>query len=311
LACNKGATSFFASSDGGNIINPNNIHDVCPGSPISEYHATGPDDLTGCALAIAYKSEVADVTPEDFAVFSVNQTCVIDRLTGFQVPERMPPCPPGGCICAWFWIHSPDSGGEQNYMNGFKCDVTGSTSTVAIATPQAPRRCGADPKFDKPAAVPGNCTFGAKSPFYWFQAERNNMFEGAFAPPFYNDLYNFKDGAQSDIFLDSYVSIPVPGPNQTAVPILVDHSGSTTTVATPTATSVGLPVGTASPNSSANSPPIGTSIPSIRSCKRISPNLSARSSSANSPRNRRRHFDFLKRSRKLQSGKKESLWHVI
>lgn len=46
------------------------------------------------------------------------------------------------------------------------------------------------------------------------------MFEGTYAPPFYNDLYNFKDGAQNDIFEDSYSSIPVPGPNQTALPVL-------------------------------------------------------------------------------------------
>lgn len=26
------------------------------------------------------------------------------------------------------------------------------------------------------------------------------MFEGAHSPPVYNDLYNFKDGAQNDIF---------------------------------------------------------------------------------------------------------------
>ena len=86
----------------------------CPGSPPSEYHTTGFDDLKGCALAITYKSNVSDVQPEDFTVFSVNQTCVWSRFTEFSVPERMPPCPNGKCICAWFWIHSQDSGGEQS-----------------------------------------------------------------------------------------------------------------------------------------------------------------------------------------------------
>lgn len=62
-----------------------------------------------------------------------------------------------------------------DYMNGFRCNVTGSTSNVALATPQLPRRCGADPQNDKPEASPGNCTYGAKLPFYWFQAERNNV----------------------------------------------------------------------------------------------------------------------------------------
>ena len=60
-------------------------------------------------------------------------------------------------------------------MNGFKCKVTGSTSNVALAKPQVPRRCGADPDNGKADAVPGNCTYGAKQPFYWFQAERNNV----------------------------------------------------------------------------------------------------------------------------------------
>ena len=44
------------------------------------------------------------------------------------------------------------------------------------------------------------------------------MFEGEYAPPFYTDLYNFKDGAQNDIFVDSYAAIPPPSADQTAVP---------------------------------------------------------------------------------------------
>lgn len=111
LACNKGATSFFASSEGGDIRQGDS---PCPNSPTSAYHTNGIDDLFGCALAITYESDVTQVKPEDFTVFSVNQTCVWTRFTDFQVPARMPPCPPGGCICAWFWIHSPDSGGEQS-----------------------------------------------------------------------------------------------------------------------------------------------------------------------------------------------------
>lgn len=38
------------------------------------------------------------------------------------------------------------------------------------------------------------------------------MFEGAFSPPIYTDLYNFLDGAQDDIFEDSYSSLPDPSP---------------------------------------------------------------------------------------------------
>ncbi|KAF5341365.1 hypothetical protein D9758_012288 [Tetrapyrgos nigripes] len=227
IACNKGATTHFNSSEGGDIRDPNNPNDVCPGAPIAEYHTSGFDDLTGCALAIAYKNDARDVKPEDFTVFSVNQTCVWTRFTDFEVPERMPPCPEGGCTCAWFWIHSPDSGGEQNYMNGFKCNITGSTSNVALAKPEVPRRCGSDPSFNgsfnrvKLNTAPANCTYGAKQPFYWFQKEGNNMFEDTYGPPIYTDLYNFLDGAQDDIFEDSYEELPDPSP-VAALPVLAN-----------------------------------------------------------------------------------------
>lgn len=64
-------------------------------------------------------------------------------------------------------------------MNGFRCNVTGATSNVAIATPQTPRRCGVDKPNRIFNATPGNCTYGAKNPFYWFQAEKNNVIKPA------------------------------------------------------------------------------------------------------------------------------------
>ncbi|TFK91418.1 hypothetical protein K466DRAFT_323337 [Polyporus arcularius HHB13444] len=179
LACDKSHTSSFASKieDHGTDLQRGN--DPCPTDgvpfPNPAMHTTGFNDLKGCALAIAYESDVSKIKPEDFTVFSINQTCVWTRFTDFQVPARMPPCPEDGCHCAWFWIHADDSGGEQNYMNGFKCKVTNSTSNVALAKPKLPRRCGADPDYGKPDAAPGNCTYGAKQPFYWFQKEQNNV----------------------------------------------------------------------------------------------------------------------------------------
>ena len=62
-----------------------------------------------------------------------------------------------------------------DYMTGFRCNVTGSTSDVALAKPQVARRCGADPENGKMQASPGNCTYGAKQPFYWFQNQTNNV----------------------------------------------------------------------------------------------------------------------------------------
>lgn len=226
IACTKDATSYWAMApDGGRDTQDN--ENPCPGSSSLAYHTNGIDDLEGCALGIAYKDKVEDVKPEDFTIFSVNQTCVWTRHTDFEVPERMPACPEGGCICAFFWVHSPKAGGEESkphfftiindltamiidYMNGFRCKVTNATSTVALAKPEIPRRCGADPENHKQYSIPSNCTYGAKQPFYWLNDD-SNMFEGEHAPPVYNDLYNFADGAQNDIFVDSYESKPDPG----------------------------------------------------------------------------------------------------
>ncbi|KAF8442202.1 hypothetical protein L210DRAFT_3611694 [Boletus edulis BED1] len=228
LACDKSATTYYGSSQSrGDIQDPKHPNNPCPGWPVTQFHTTGLSDVKGCALAIAYKDDVSQVKPEDFTVFSVNQVCVWNRYTDFAVPAKMPPCPNGKCVCAWFWIHAADSGSEQMYMIGFQCGVTGSTSNVGLATPKVARRCGADPENGKKDAVPGNCTYGAKQPLYWFQAEGNNMFEGTYAPPFYNDLYNFKEGAQNDIFQDSYASMPEPGPQQTALPVLANAQSTT------------------------------------------------------------------------------------
>ncbi|KAF8896670.1 hypothetical protein BD779DRAFT_602263 [Infundibulicybe gibba] len=309
IACNKGATSYFNSSDGGDIRNPANPNDVCPGSGMDVYHTTGFDDLTGCALAIAYKNDAKDVKPEDFTVFSVNQTCVWTRFTDFQVPARMPPCPEGGCICAWFWIHSPNSGGEQNYMNGFKCNITSPTSNVALAKPKVPRRCGADPNNQKMQSAPANCTYGAKQPFYWFNKEQNNMFEGAFSPPIYKDLYNFVDGAQNDIFVDSYSSLPDPAPNA-AMPVLADVPNGAPS-SSPTSVPAGSP--TATQRVGTNSTTLLTDqAASSNHCKVKPPtaNIAARSLGYRHSADRS-IWSMTKRSRRLQAGKRSSLWHIF
>ncbi|KAI0749347.1 hypothetical protein C8Q80DRAFT_1161505 [Daedaleopsis nitida] len=198
LSCDKGATSWYESSQGGDVGYGSNS--PCPGAPTSAFHTTGLDDVKGCALAIAYQSDVHALKPDDFTIFSVNHTCVWDLNTEFEVPN-LPACPEDGCHCAWFWIHSIESGAEQIYMNGFKCKVTGDVGTQALGKPALPRRCGLDAnEQDAKVAVPGNCTVGAKLPMYWYQKEGNNMFEDTYHAPYYNDLYGFHDGAQNDIF---------------------------------------------------------------------------------------------------------------
>ncbi|KAI0303823.1 hypothetical protein B0F90DRAFT_1626336, partial [Multifurca ochricompacta] len=199
LSCDKGATSSYPSAPGGDTRDRNNPDYPCPGQPLSQFHTNGIHDLGGCALAVAYKSDVNEVRPEDFVVFSVNQTCVWTLHTSFSIPDNMPACPNGKCTCAWFWIHKADSGSEQMYMTGFQCNMLNAKSTTPLPPPKVARRCGADPDNNVPAH-PSNCTYGPKQPLYWYQAEGNNMFEGTYTPPLYNDLYHFLDGAQNDIF---------------------------------------------------------------------------------------------------------------
>lgn len=96
LACNKDFTSYGTKTS----------NDPCP-SDVNSLHsghgAYDPSELAGCGIAIAYKSELADVKPEDFTVFSVNHRCVEKTRTQFEIPAGMPSCPNGKCICAWFW----------------------------------------------------------------------------------------------------------------------------------------------------------------------------------------------------------------
>ncbi|KAH9850354.1 hypothetical protein C2E23DRAFT_323648 [Lenzites betulinus] len=237
LSCDKGATPYYASSQGGDVGFGSDS--PCPGAPLSEFHTTGIDDVKGCALAIAYKSDVHDVQPDDFAIFSVNQTCVWYQNTTFEVPN-LPACPEGGCHCAWFWIHSIDSGSEQIYMNGFKCKVSGDVGTQPLGTPAVPRRCGADPDNGFPDPRPGNCTIGAKLPMYWYQSDGNNMFEDTYHAPYYNDLYGFHDGPQNDVFQDGVIA-SLAGSGYTSVQTFTTHTTTTQAPASPPTTEAPAP----------------------------------------------------------------------
>lgn len=109
LACNKQYTSFGGGGEG---------NDPCPPDTPSMHAGTPVKDsqLRGCGLAIAYKSDIDSAQPEEFTVFSVNQKCVKDKNTAFQVPAGMPACPGDKCICAWFW-QGQDSSNEMVSTN--------------------------------------------------------------------------------------------------------------------------------------------------------------------------------------------------
>lgn len=72
-------------------------------------HAYTRDDTSGCALAIAYKSNAKDVNPEDFVVFTVVHDCPKRMRESVAIPN-LPACPDGNCICAWFWLPKTGSG---------------------------------------------------------------------------------------------------------------------------------------------------------------------------------------------------------
>jgi hypothetical protein len=45
------------------------------------------------------------VKPNDMTIISVNYTSPWYRLTDYAIPANLPPCPEGGCICTWNWVH--------------------------------------------------------------------------------------------------------------------------------------------------------------------------------------------------------------
>lgn len=159
-----------------------------------EFATANPKDVEGCALAIAYTSDVHALTPEEMVVISVNYECPWKKNVDFEIPSDLPACPEGGCLCTWNWVHAADAGSEQIYNLGYRCNVTGATSTQPLTTtPKTANKC------DYPNNV-SNCTVGAKIPHYWLQNERNNCFQDTYDPPFYNGAYGFRNGAQLDLF---------------------------------------------------------------------------------------------------------------
>ncbi|KAJ8587089.1 hypothetical protein M405DRAFT_742501 [Rhizopogon salebrosus TDB-379] len=164
----------------------------CIGSP--NMHTQNQSMAAGTAFAISYdQSDISKVTMENLAVFTVRYNTPWQRVTSYDVPKDMPACPADGCTCAWVWI--PDGCGEPNiYMQGFKCMVTGATSTTPIATAKAPVWCEEDQS---------TCTQGAKQILIWNQAEGNNIAvsgndqSGHSKSPAYNSKCGFSDGEAS------------------------------------------------------------------------------------------------------------------
>jgi hypothetical protein len=160
-------------------------------------------------------------------------------------------------------------------MTGFRCDMTGAVSTDPLPPAQVPRRCvllanssrkgvalisfihscGPDP--DGSPYDPNNCTWGAKQPLYWYQAEGNNMFEDTYHPPLYTDKYNFKDGAQNDIF-NSTPNPTIQPSGSTSSPVPYGTPAASTSYSSSPAP---LPSPSPSPSSSSYPPDTQPSLP--------------------------------------------------
>ncbi|KIK60325.1 hypothetical protein GYMLUDRAFT_200411 [Collybiopsis luxurians FD-317 M1] len=183
-------------------------------------HTQNESMAAGTAFAISYQSNMSLVTPENLVVFTVLYHSPWKRIATYSVPN-LPACPPEGCICAWGWV--PNGCGTPNmYHLGYRCKVTGKlTGDAAVAPAQPPVWCEDDP---------GGCVKGAKQMLYWNQLEGNNIevegwdLAGDPKSPAYNAKCGFKNGAQTDIFLEPGSATPThvpPSPVRHKLPGLV------------------------------------------------------------------------------------------
>ncbi|TFK65698.1 hypothetical protein BDN72DRAFT_772988 [Pluteus cervinus] len=192
IASNRAKTSLsYNGSDTSEWPDGNNYPEDYVHLRINQVHTQNQSQAAGTAFAISYQSDITKVTPDNLAVFSVRYHTPWKRLTTYDIPAAMPACPPDGCICAWGWI--PNGCGQPNmYHQGFKCNVTGATSTTPIAPPQPPVWCEDDPS---------KCVQGSKQMLYWNQAQGDNIevsgsdLSGEPKSPAYNAKCGFSDGA--------------------------------------------------------------------------------------------------------------------
>ena len=135
VACNKALTTYgsLPSQETGQYA----CDTIGPLHTADAWESANPTDVKGCGIAIAYESDVTQIKPGDFAVISVNYTCPWKKDVDFQIPSDLPPCPEGGCHCLWGWVHNSDSGSEQMYSVGYRCNITGATGTQPIPTSES------------------------------------------------------------------------------------------------------------------------------------------------------------------------------
>jgi hypothetical protein len=159
-------------------------------------HTQNETTAQGTAFAIAYSDDIHSFGLEDLVVFTVLEHTPWHTEATYQVPAAMPACPPGGCTCAYLWV--PKGCGQPNmYMQGFKCKVTGATSTTPVGKGKAPTYCADDTS---------KCVSGPKQMIVWNQKDGNNVDTTGMpflTAPGYNARNGFKPGPQDDIFAGS------------------------------------------------------------------------------------------------------------
>jgi hypothetical protein len=163
--------------------NGNGVGDGCIQND-GAIHTYNQSTAAGTALAISYQSNLASVTLENLVVFSVLYNTPWKRIAVYNIPLDLPACPAGGCTCAWLWL--PGVCGTPNeYMAGYKCDVTGARSTVPVGVAKPPAFCAGDSS---------KCQAGPKQMIVWNQAEANNVFPPSGQIPGYNAKNGFANG---------------------------------------------------------------------------------------------------------------------
>ncbi|CDZ98793.1 hypothetical protein [Phaffia rhodozyma] len=156
----------------------------------------------GCALAIAYESDVKKLKPEDFTIFSVNHSCVWYREISFEVPQDLPECDDEkGCHCTWNWIHTANNQNAEGrgegypfemYQNMYRCRINNATGVQPVLTGKVAAEC-----INGNGTETSGCLDGPKTPFVWSQAEGDNIVSQVCLSSL---EYGFQNGAQNDIF---------------------------------------------------------------------------------------------------------------
>lgn len=104
-------------------------------------------------------------------------------------------------------------------MQGFKCQVSGATSTAPLAKARQPAQCEDDTS---------TCVAGAKQMIVWNQLTGNNVFPKNGQTPAYNARNGFKPGAQDDIF-DGEPSAPASSSTSSSASVSITASPTAVT----------------------------------------------------------------------------------